>query len=320
MEVDCCIVGAGFAGLRLARQLEEQGASYIVLDKGRSPGGRAATRRMAGTRFDHGLPWLEDRGRFTAGLIDSLRDSGLIQPVKLNEAGERAWVSPGGITAVTKHLASGMKVEHQRKVASVAPAASGSSLILEENAPADRLTARHVVVTAPIPQAAQLVPELFADVVTPTGDEAFRKSVIALVATDSGQDPGQPFLFDNPVPGIERITVESQKRESSVAAFTVRSDETASETLWDLPDDEIWSWISSQLTAGGFDFGTPGELQIKKWRYSECAQPIGEPFLSIDRGAGRLSACGDGFSVPGCTPGLETSLGSAEAFGSLYLS
>ncbi len=51
------IVGAGFAGLACAARLEKAGIACAILDKGRGPGGRAATRRAdGGLQFDHGLP------------------------------------------------------------------------------------------------------------------------------------------------------------------------------------------------------------------------------------------------------------------------
>ena len=48
------IVGAGMAGLTAAHSLREAGADSILLDKGRKPGGRMATRSVGTARFDHG--------------------------------------------------------------------------------------------------------------------------------------------------------------------------------------------------------------------------------------------------------------------------
>jgi predicted NAD/FAD-dependent oxidoreductase len=48
------VVGAGLAGLTAARSLVAGGHDVLVLDKGRSPGGRMATRRIGGATFDHG--------------------------------------------------------------------------------------------------------------------------------------------------------------------------------------------------------------------------------------------------------------------------
>lgn len=49
------IIGAGLAGITAARRLMKQGRSNILLvDKGKSVGGRLATRRIAGGRADMG--------------------------------------------------------------------------------------------------------------------------------------------------------------------------------------------------------------------------------------------------------------------------
>ena len=53
-RIDVVIVGAGMAGLTAAAWLEERGVATIVLDKGRAPGGRMATRRIGEASFDHG--------------------------------------------------------------------------------------------------------------------------------------------------------------------------------------------------------------------------------------------------------------------------
>ena len=45
-DVDCVIVGAGISGLITARRLADAGVSAMVFDKGRSVGGRLATRRI----------------------------------------------------------------------------------------------------------------------------------------------------------------------------------------------------------------------------------------------------------------------------------
>ena len=61
------ILGAGLAGSFAARLLKDAGLHVIVLDKGRSPGGRSSTRQTDLGPFNHGnrrldgLPtWLYD--------------------------------------------------------------------------------------------------------------------------------------------------------------------------------------------------------------------------------------------------------------------
>ena len=48
------IVGAGMSGLVAATELVAAGHEVVVFDKGRAVGGRMASKRFAGARFDHG--------------------------------------------------------------------------------------------------------------------------------------------------------------------------------------------------------------------------------------------------------------------------
>lgn len=47
------LIGAGIAGIACATTLVRAGITVTLLEKSRRPGGRVATRRMAGLSFNH---------------------------------------------------------------------------------------------------------------------------------------------------------------------------------------------------------------------------------------------------------------------------
>ena len=59
------VVGAGISGLACARALRSAGLPVRVLDRGRKPGGRMASRRLQGRPVDIGASY------FTAGDDDA---------------------------------------------------------------------------------------------------------------------------------------------------------------------------------------------------------------------------------------------------------
>ena len=57
----CVVVGAGLSGLIAAQTMQQVGHEVLVLDKGRSVGGRLATRRIGNATFDHGAQFFTVR-------------------------------------------------------------------------------------------------------------------------------------------------------------------------------------------------------------------------------------------------------------------
>ena len=74
----CVVVGAGLAGLIAARTLVAEGHSVTVVDKGRSVGGRLATRRIAGATVDHGAQFFTVRDPEFADIVSRWVDADVV--------------------------------------------------------------------------------------------------------------------------------------------------------------------------------------------------------------------------------------------------
>jgi predicted NAD/FAD-dependent oxidoreductase len=72
------IVGAGLSGLVAARELQGAGVEVTVVDKGRSPGGRLATRRIGAATLDHGAQFFTVRTPAFQHRVDDWLDRGLV--------------------------------------------------------------------------------------------------------------------------------------------------------------------------------------------------------------------------------------------------
>ncbi|MEZ4560486.1 MAG: NAD(P)-binding protein [Caldilineaceae bacterium] len=81
-SADLLIIGAGLTGLMLATALVEQGdpRRILLVDKGRSVGGRLATRRMGGGRADHGAQFFTVRDKFFEHYVNKWLAADLVFP------------------------------------------------------------------------------------------------------------------------------------------------------------------------------------------------------------------------------------------------
>ena len=72
--LDVVVIGAGIAGLALARRLRAHGRSAVVLERARGVVGRCATRRVEGQPVDHGLPYLHGQSQRFLADLDSVSE------------------------------------------------------------------------------------------------------------------------------------------------------------------------------------------------------------------------------------------------------
>lgn len=102
------IIGAGLAALSCAEQLAPAGHSVVLLDKGRGPGGRMSTRRVATplgeVRFDHGAPFFTARDKRFRQAVAAWEKQALVRPWPAG--GLKAWVGIPGMNAVVKYMAA----------------------------------------------------------------------------------------------------------------------------------------------------------------------------------------------------------------------
>ena len=104
------IVGAGLAGLACADALHRAGHSVTLFDKGRAPGGRMATRRLATSAgdaaFDHGAQYFTVRDPAFRTRVAQWQRDGLAAPWPA--AGPDAWVGTPAMTAPVRAMAGSL--------------------------------------------------------------------------------------------------------------------------------------------------------------------------------------------------------------------
>lgn len=281
------IVGAGLAGLVAANALAAAGRSSIVLDKGRSVGGRLATRRMKGAagvmaRADHGAQFFTVRSPDFAELVHDWRRAGIVREwcrgFSGGNDGYPRYCAEAGMNTIAKYLAASADVECDVHLRSLAGADGMLSVATEDGR---RWESDTVIVTAPVQQSLDLcengwlpIPE---EVEVALKLVTYASCLALLVSFDGVSSVGQPgglqltlaedpvfsFVADNHVKGI-----------SEVGALTLHVNDAVSAERYDLSDEDTRAYL---LTEAKRFLGeaTPIEVELKKWRY---ARPlVGHP-------------------------------------------
>ncbi len=266
------IVGAGMAGLTAAADLSRRGHEVTVLDKGRSVGGRLATRRIAGATLDHGAQFFTVRTPEFAAVVAHAEDAGVVHEwcrgFGPRADGHARYAGSHGMNGLAKHLAVGLDVTVGVAVESIGVRSGRWSLVHEDGA----IAADALVLTPPVPQSLRLL-----DAGRTTIDAALRSrldriayhptlAVLAVLAGPSAMvPPGGVQLDEGP---FAFVADNQRKGISEVPALTLHADHGLSADRWsDDPSavlgdllDLAEPWIGSARIV---------DAQLKRWRFAK---------------------------------------------------
>ncbi len=145
------------AGLSCAELLDREGHDVVVFDKGRGPGGRMATRRMATpigeTSFDHGAQYFTVRDPDFARAVAEWESEGHV--ARWSAAGADAWVGVPGMNAVIRKQASDHDVRFGMHVHGIDKRPEGWLLNFANDVPSGPFDA--LILAIPAEQAAALL-------------------------------------------------------------------------------------------------------------------------------------------------------------------
>ena len=309
MSQRIAVIGAGMAGLACASRLESAGLSVVVLDKGRTIGGRLATRASGGFAFDHGAPALEaERAPFQSFLRD-LGEAGAV--VEAGAFGFPArFIGVPSMNQLLAPIAAPLDIRQNAEVIGLVEGADGWTIAIRDREP---LIGFDVVVLAiPAPQAAHLLGDVAADLVGELGAVAYRPVMSAMVALAA------PLALETPVTAFCDGPVASAIRND------VRPERPAHAEQWVLHAGPDWSRanvdterddIADRLFAGFGQALRRDDLEATllrghRWRYALVERPLGSPCVYDP--VRRIGLAGDYCRGPSAEHAFESGIVLAE--------
>ena len=294
------IVGAGLSGLVAANALAAAGRRSIVIDKGRSVGGRLATRRMNGVdgrtaRLDHGAQFFTVRSPDFAELVHEWRRAGVVREWCRGFSGSGdgypRYCAEGGMSTVAKLLAATADVECGVELHAIAGFESMLSVSADDGR---RWESDAVILTPPVPQSLVLCENGWLPIPEPAEASLLAVTYVpcfALLVTLDGPS-GLPY------PGGLQLTLDDDdvfsfigdnlaKDISEVPALTFHTNDAFSIAHFDDDPDSLRAYL---LEAASHYFGGSSMVcvELKRWKY---ARPL----------AGHHGACLPVEPIPGTT-------------------
>jgi predicted NAD/FAD-dependent oxidoreductase len=287
------VVGAGMSGLFAARHLADHGHDVVVFDKGRSSGGRCATRRIGDAVFDHGAQFFTVRTDEFASHVDEWLRAGVAREWCRGfgaSDGHPRYCGAGGMTSLTKHLANGLDVRYSSMVFTLARTSRGWRVTLDDGRHED---ADHIVLTCPVPQAMALL--VNTDITVPDAIRTieYDKTIAALVVVDGACNVPAPGGVQNADDTFSFIGDNQQKGVSAVGALTFHCSPSFSDAHWwnDAGDTHALVMEKTRAWVGAARIL---DHQPKRWRMATPRTTWPERCWSCDG----VTLAGDAFGGP----------------------
>lgn len=312
------VVGAGLSGLVAARRVASE-HDVVVLDKGRSVGGRLATRRIGEAVLDHGAQFFTVRGDEFRSQVDDWIARGLVHVwchgFSAGGDGFPRYVGSAGMNSLAKDLATGLDCRPNQLVFTLRRQEEGWEVVIDDGTV---VAADAVLLTAPVAQSWALLAQSELGVPDELFRSEYHRTIGLLTVLDRPSavpgpggvqldpaDPSAPFGFvgDNQAKGV-----------SPVPAVTFHATQPWSREHWD-DDPEALRSALLERAAPFLGDAEVIEAQVKKWRFAGPVEPWPEPCWVDEEH--RVVLAGDLFAGPKVEGAFDSGVAAAAALAAL---
>lgn len=296
-KTDLTIIGAGMSGLMAATMLADSNMRITLLDKGRSVGGRLATRRIGPGRADHGAQFFTVRDDRFRTFVDRWLAHGLVFPWSTGWSngsvddtppdGYPRYAVTGGMNALAKEVAANLarsanvEIRIGTAVSAVANTANGWRVLATDGAVH---VANALVMTAPVPQSLALLDagktRLHPDNRASLEAIEYAPCLCAMAWVDGDVALPDPGAIQRPDAAISWIADNQAKGISPGATIvTLHAGPALSRALYDEPDEAIRPIFQESLAPCLGPTAYLRQLELKRWRYALPTVLFPERFL-----------------------------------------
>jgi photolyase PhrII len=295
------VIGGGIAGLSAARTLHDHGHRVSVFEKSRGLGGRAATRRHDDIGFDHGAQYFTaDEPAFRMA-VEAWREAGIVaawaarigrvtsEGIDASPDQRERLVAVPGMSALGRHLGSGLDVRRQVRVAP--PRHAAGRWRLKDDAGMSLGDFDALIVSAPAPQAEVLLSPVAAELAAIAAGVSYAPAWALMLAFDGPDALRYDGLFFD-TPEFSWAARNASKPGRSGQTWVVHASPAWTRRHLDAEREQVAETLTAAFCRyTDIDADRVSLRDTHRWLYSLVDEPLqSEALWDRDR---RLAVCGD---------------------------
>ena len=304
MNQKIAIVGAGMAGLMVARSLTDCGHSVVVFEKARGPGGRMSTRRQEEYAFDHGAQYFTCRDQRFSDQVEVWREEGIVaewaSPIQVLRSGQLSttqeqrerYVGVPRMSSIARRLSQDLELVTKTRVGEVIRDEKRGIPWEIRSESGDRLGHFDAVIVAtPAPQAVPLlaaVPD-FAQIASGVSMEPCHATMVSF-DSELEVDFGGAFVHDSILAWVARNSTKPNRPVAESWVLHSQSEWSAKQSEGN-PEKVSAEMLQAFSEALGHPLPEVLFQSSHRWLLARSEKPLGEGFLW--NSASRLGVCGD---------------------------
>ena len=313
--VDILVIGAGLAGLSAGKKLADKGYQVLVVDKGKSVGGRLASRSLESASFDYGAQFMTAKDPRFLDQVNIWVSNGTAELWFRGYPGRtenyKRWRGVPNMKELARSLAGALNINTARQVLRITLQQGRWRVDFKDGSV---ICANNILLTPPVPQSLEIIDRGNTKL---SQDQRFRLQqltydpCIAMLALLEGPSkiisPG--ILIPNS-DDIDWISDNMKKGVSQIPSVTIHASSDFSKTHFNEDSDEVGRKII-KLSKSWLGVAVK-HFAIHRWRYSKPKYVDAERFMLIQSNP-TLIIAGDAFAGPRVEGAFLSGCSAAEA-------
>lgn len=292
------IVGAGLAGLSLAKKLAPQ-TNVTVFEKSRGVSGRMSTRRTPDYAFDHGAQFFTAKSsHFQDFLKPFIEDGSVVRwtprirsfnDAEITDTTKDLWVAAPRMTSLCKALTSNAAVKLETEIQQIETKDKQHYLTSKAGktfGPFD-----WIISTAPAPQTQKLLASN-AKVMAASASTKMSGCFCLMIglASQPDIDWDAAYVAQSPIGWMANNS--SKPGRPQTTSLVIQSTNTWAEENMEVAQGEVRASLTTEAEqVTGLKLHDADYVALHRWRYAATPQPAAQSYILDEEK--RVASCGD---------------------------